>query len=214
MAASDFGATVLVEPLRRKLALNAPGVRLDFVNLADFTGGIAQILLRHDVFVCPRGLGLGGVFEHCPLFSDRLVCVVDQDNPRLRDGRLDFAALEDLPHAVLAFRSGVTTMIDRLMEENGVQRRVSLTATGFLPLVLAVAGSDAVTVLPERLARRFTADPRLAIADLPFPTGEMQECAWWAPARAADAGHRWFLNQLGDLARELDVDPIGRVATG
>jgi hypothetical protein len=34
----------------------------------------------------------------------------------------------------------------------------------------------------------------------------MLEAAWWHPSRDADAGHRWLVGLLGEVARELAAD--------
>jgi len=201
LTASDYAMTVLLEPLRRRVHQEAPAVRIDFVDLAEDLVASPRALLRHDVLVGPLGYGFAG--EHRFLFHDRLVCLLDRANPYLRDGALDLAALRVMPHAVAGFRGATLTPVDRVLGQHGIVRRVALQAQGFLPLPFAVAGTETVAIVPERLARRFLPDGRLVMADPPFGFVDMLEAAWWHPSRTADAGHRWLVGLLGEVAEEL-----------
>jgi DNA-binding transcriptional LysR family regulator len=204
VAVSDYALTVLLEPLRRRVRERAPSVRLEFVDLADDLT-TPRALLRHDVLVGPRA-GYGFIGENRFLFHDRLVCVVDRSNPRVADGGLDLEALRVLPHAVSVIRDDHPTPVDRILGECGVVRRVVLQAYGFLPPLFAVAGTETVAIVPERLARRFASDGRLLLVDPPFGFVDMLEAAWWHPSRASDAGHRWLVEVLDQVAADLAED--------
>jgi DNA-binding transcriptional LysR family regulator len=204
VTASDYAMTVLLEPLRRRVREQAPSVRLAFADLPEDLVNSPGSLLRYDLVVGPLGFGFAG--EHVFLFHDRLVCLVDRDNPYLRDGALDLQALRAMPHAVTVFHKDSTTPVDRVLGQLRVSRRVALQARGFLLLPFAVIGTEAVAIVPERLARRFVADDRLRLVDPPFGFVDMLETAWWHPSRGVDAGHRWLVSVLEEVAAELAVD--------
>jgi DNA-binding transcriptional LysR family regulator len=208
VTASDYAMTVLLAPLRRRVREQAPAVRLAFVDLPADLVNSPGALLRYDLVVGPLGFGFAG--EHTFLFHDRLVCLVDTDNPYLRAGALDLEALRTMPHAVTVFHDGALTPVDRVLGQLGVERRVALTARGFLPLPFAVLGTDAVAIVPDRLARTFLTDPRLRLVEPPFGFVDMLETAWWHPSRAVDAGHQWLVGILQEVAAELATDePAG-----
>lgn len=207
IAASDYAMTVILEPLRRRARAQAPSVRLDFVDLPDDLVGSPRALLRHDLVVGPLGYGFLGDQQF--LFHDRLVCVVDRCNPYLRSGGLDLDALRVMPHAVARFGGATITPVDRVLGQRGVVRRVAVQAQGFLPLMFAVTGTETVAIVPERLARRFAAGGQLAVVDPPFGFVDMLEAIWWHPSRDADAGHRWLVELLAEIAAELAADDPG-----
>jgi DNA-binding transcriptional LysR family regulator len=219
VTASDYSMTVLIEPLRRRVRASAPSVRLEFVDLADLVDDLVSSprgLLRHDLLIGPHGYGFQG--ESRFLFHDRLVCLVSPDNPYLRDGALDLDALRTMPHVVTVFRGEATTPADRALAQHAITRRVALKAQGFLLLPFAVVGTEAVAIVPERLARRFTTDDRLLMVEPPFGFFDMVEAAWWHPSRASDPGHRWLVGLLHEVAEELAADdpsaPFRAVAPG
>lgn len=204
VTASDYAMTVLLEPLRRRLREQAPAVRIDFVDLPSDLVASPRALLRYDLVVGPLGYGFAGV--HRFLFHDRLVCLVDRANPYLREGALDLEALRVMPHAVARFSDTTITPVDRVLGQLGVVRRIALQAQGFLPLPFAVAGTEAVGIVPERLARRFLADGRLLAVDPPFGFVDMLEAAWWHCSRDADPAHQWLVALLAEVAQELSAD--------
>jgi DNA-binding transcriptional LysR family regulator len=203
VSCSDYAMTVLLEPLRRRVTVDAPQVRLRFFDIGDNLIGQEQATLRHDVVVAPLGLGVIG--EHRLVFGDRLVCLVDRNNPHVREGSLSLEDLRVMPHAVATFPAATITPADRVLGQLGIDRRVALRALGFLPLPFCVAGTDTVAIVPERLAARFLEDGRVQVVEPPFGRVEILEAAWWHPSRDAEAGHRWLLGLLDDVARELSV---------
>ena len=208
VTASDYAMTILLQPLRRLVRQHAPQIRLEFADLAEERLEPARMLLRYDLVVAPRGHVFHG--DQRLLFRDRLVCLVDRDNPHLREGRLGPEALRAMPHAETAFRGQVGTVVERVLGQHGIERRIALQSLGFLLLPFAVPGTEAVAIVPERLARRFLPDGRLAVLDLPFGSVDMLESAWWHRSRAVDPGHRWFVGLLGQVAAELAIDdPAG-----
>jgi DNA-binding transcriptional LysR family regulator len=197
---SDYALAVLHEPMRRRVKAIAPGVRLAFTELGDDLLGSERALLRQDLLIGPPGYGFAG--RQLELFRDRLVCVADCSNPYLLGGFLSFAAFRRMPHAVAVFRGGLPTPADRAVAELGIERRVSIRVHGFLPLLFAVPGTDAVAVVPERIARRFAGDG-LLVVEPPFPPTVMIEAAWWHPAKQDDPAHRWLRSVLREVAADL-----------
>ena len=80
--ATDYAITVLAEPLLRRMAEVAPGIRLDFDAIPDDMHESEHGLRNCDALIGPLGFGFPG--SQAPLFRDRFVCVVDPANPRLR----------------------------------------------------------------------------------------------------------------------------------
>lgn len=210
MAMSDYAIAVLHEPLYTRIAELAPQVTISVESFGP-RAGAERSLLDVDVLVGPSSYGVRGMSR--PLWKDRLVAILDADNPARPDGPVSLESLASLPHAVTLFGDGVSTAADRAFEERGIERTVRMHVSGWLPLPFAVQGTDLVAVMPERLARvheepsgRLTVVP--LTADIP-----LVERYWYAPHRRSSVAHQWLFAQLDSVALEL-LNTRGAEASG
>ncbi|GCD89933.1 LysR family transcriptional regulator [Nocardioides sp. LS1] len=204
MMMSDYSIAVVHEPLVRRVSELAPGVRLAIDHLG---GGpdirsSDRILHECDALVAPLGFGFPG--ESRPLWRDRMVCIVDAHHPRLRDGALTLEDLAALPHATASFGPGILTPVDRVFGELGIERRIEMIVSGWLPLSFAIEGTDLVAVVPERLARLVVRDGG-PIVQVEPPFGEvlLAEGYWFGRDRLADPAHQWFFARLDEVGASL-----------
>jgi DNA-binding transcriptional LysR family regulator len=202
MAMSDYAIAVVHEPLLRLMGETAPGVRLTVENLGPESRSSDRVLLDYDALIAPLGFGFPG--ESRPAWRDRMVLIADRANPRLRDGALTLDDLAELPHAVPSFGPGVLTPADRAFGELGIERRVALQVTGFLPLPFVIAGTSLIALVPEKLARIVARDAsRVVLVEPPFDEVVLAEGYWFAGDRLSDPAHRWFFDRLDEVAREI-----------
>ncbi len=199
--ATDYAITVLAEPLLRRMAEVAPGIRLDFDAIPDDMHESEHGLRNCDALIGPLGFGFPG--SQAPLFRDRFVCVVDPSNARLADGRLTLDDLSALPHAVRSCGRTHVTPADRVMDELSVRRQIQVITVGFLPLPFLVAGTDLVAVIPERLALGVAVPLGLTVVVPPFGRVELIETLWWHPDRASTPEHAWLRRILTEAAASL-----------
>ncbi len=155
----------------------------------------------HDLLIGPVGFDFPG--RHTELFRDRLVCVVDPVASGLAGPALSLEDLSRLPHAEPAFAPGQPTPVDRVLDEAGITRRVRITMFGWLSVPFALAGTEMVAIMPERMARLAVRSAPLAILEPPFGRVELVEAAYWQPSRTDDPAVRWLLATLKEAAREL-----------
>ncbi|MEU6261080.1 LysR family transcriptional regulator [Streptomyces sp. NPDC047043] len=201
---SDYVMTILVEPLLRAIAVEAPGVRIDFHPLVHGEPETDTHLRCHDLMIAPLGYQLPGVSE--TVMHDRFVCIVDPDNPRLTDGRLALRDLAEMPHAASAFGKSLTPT-DRQLETLGITARVQVSTPGFSVLPFLVSGTDMVALVPERLARRYERFARCLAVPTPFPDVPLVEAMHWHPHRHADPAHRWLRETVRKVGALLD-EPV------
>jgi DNA-binding transcriptional LysR family regulator len=191
----------------------APRTRLDLRPITPALLEGERGLLMYDLVIAPAGFLAGGQPE--VICRDRFVYVGDAANPRLRDGRLSLADLAALPHVTAQRSRTEDDPVGRALERLGVKRTVVLTTIGWLPLPFAVAGTDLIAAVPERLARRASAATGVTIAEPPFETVELTEVAWWNPMHATDPALTWLcgivhdaLGSLTGSGGQLPADPL------
>lgn len=215
IAASDYVAALAVEPLRRILRREAPGVSVDIVptsmvrvDQSDFT--------RWDLIVGPTGYSLPG--DKKPVFRDSFVGVVDSGNPILGKDPLRAIDLGRLPHAVGYFGDSIKTPADLFWEKLGVQRTVAAHVSGLLALPLLVEGTDLVALVPKMLALKSQRGANIAIIEFPLDAEPvLVEAMFWHPSRTEDPANVWLRSVVqracAQLHEVLDTDATIHKAT-
>jgi DNA-binding transcriptional LysR family regulator len=207
VSGSDYALAVLLEPLLATVHAQAPGVTVDFDPIPMPGVDMLAHLLRRDLMLAALGYDIPG--RRQVVFTDRFVCVVAADNPRLRDGRLTLEDLAALPH-VASFGDRTPTAADAVLAEAGITPRVEVAVEGLLAVPFTVAGTDLCAFVPERLLARCPPSLRLAVAEVPLEDPELAEAAHWHPSRHGDPSVTW----LRDVLREVSESLGHRVAAG
>ncbi|WP_461192608.1 LysR family transcriptional regulator [Bradyrhizobium sp. UFLA06-06] len=203
IAATDYGDLVVVPELTRLLRIEAPGIDLAVRPLTDATVALAK-LERGELDAL-----IGGHLPESPrcvrhrLFEERFVCV--RDARTNRSERLDLKDYAALPHALFsaAGGDGLPSVIDALLARHGLKRRVAVTLAHVVAVPFAVAGTDLIATMAERVARRFThlADIAVVAPPIDIPAFAIDLIH---PSRAArDPALRWFLDAVDRCAGRL-----------
>jgi DNA-binding transcriptional LysR family regulator len=201
MTMSDYALSVVHAPLLARVRERAPFIRLEVEPIGPDVRESERVLIDFDVVVGPMGYGFPGVCR--PFFRDRMVGLVDRGNSRLRDGRLTLEDLAALPHAIASFGRANLTPADRVLGELGIDRKVGIVVSGYLPLAHVVEGTEMVAILPERLARLHDGYGGLTQIDLPFGEVDLVEGYYYAQHREADAAYRWFFDRLDEVSAAI-----------
>jgi DNA-binding transcriptional LysR family regulator len=199
---SDYSIVVLGELLISRVHELAPDVSVEMKPLSTDMPESGRGPLQYDLLIAPVGFWSAGRPEI--ICRDRFVCVVDSANPRLRDGRLSLADLAAMPHAVARLPRAELDQVGAELERHGITPAITMTTTGWLPLPFVVAGTDMVTIVPERLARRVSQAARVTVTPAPFGEIELIEAAWWHPARTTDPALAWLRGILCEIAASLE----------
>jgi DNA-binding transcriptional LysR family regulator len=149
VSAIDLAQLVLIPTLSKELAREAPG--LDLL-IRPYDEEITRALADGD---SDLAVGLARRLPHLhqqEILRDRFVCVVRKGHPCLR-ARLTAARFAALAHALVTPRGLAQGAVDRALKRKKLRRRVVLTAPAFMPAALAVAQSDMVLTVAERVVR-------------------------------------------------------------
>ncbi|MFM1950603.1 MAG: hypothetical protein RL418_290 [Actinomycetota bacterium] len=205
IAASDYVVSVISQPLLKVLGEIAPKVKIDF-EVMPSVKGVSQVdLLRRDVIISSVGTGIAG--KRKSLFSDRFVCVVDKNHPRLRQGTLSYNDLEELRMVKAGFGEAINTGVDIWLAESGIVPKVTETVSGFLPVPFAVARSTKYGLIPKKLAIRHLEHLGLVMAETPLPKNILIEAVHWHPSKTQDPAVSWLveaLRQASELIEDED----------
>ncbi len=182
-----------------RLALEAPGVQLRFVQKPDKDSKP----LRDGAIDLETGVldgDAGPELRTQGLFRDRYVGVVRQGHA-LATGAMTPARYGAERHVAVARDALAKGLIDEALAKHGVIREVATIVGGFATAIWLARSSGLVATVPERHTRGLREG--LVSFELPILVPSFQVSLLWHPRMEADPAHRWLRGRL----REICADP-------
>ncbi len=204
LTSTEYVEYVLAPALMSRLRQEAPGVAVEFripvrermlewmeqgeVDFRVSAGPLNEI---------PRAL------HSTTLFRDRLVCIAKKGHPSIK-GSLTREQFFGLPHVRPRLGYGQTGLrIDKMVASHGRKLRVALLAQNFLTVSHAVARSDLIAAVPERVAQIMAQHLSLQVLDPPLDLPGMRIGVYWHERTHRQPSHRWFRQTLIEVAKSL-----------
>lgn len=202
ISGSDYVTMVLISPLLRMLATEAPGIS---IHLVPRSSSVRRLLQTDsvDLVVEPRELLEDPTFPSFDLFTDRWLCAVDRDNPDV--GKvLTMDQFTKLSH--LIYRIGTSQQLnlaDQHLENLGIRRHIEASVESFLLVPFLLEGTRLVSIILERIAMRLRSSTTIRTLPPPLDLPGISEAAFWHPRHSSDTGHRWLRERIQATARAL-----------
>ena len=204
---SDYCSAILVPPLVRRLATEAPNIHvqvepLSSKPLALVEAGEADFCIVPDDTRLFGPDELGCAVHRQLLFSDRLICTVSEDNPRVGDSLTREQSFE-LPH-VSAHFGGLSMHLEQFtLGHRWTEVTVAATAPGFVTALAMVAGTPFITTVQRRLAEKLAPSLGVRMLEPPIALPELNEMLIWHERNEFEQGHRWFRHFVVDVGTNL-----------
>jgi DNA-binding transcriptional LysR family regulator len=202
IGSSDYTSFVLVPPLLELSLQIAPSI--NFRTIEFEKDRIGDLLEQGEIDVAL------GVFpdpprqtQWEPLFEERFVGVARQGHPALLQGTMSLEAFAQLPHALTTLRRDTTGAIDKALNEQSLERRIAFTTPHMMILPFAIASSDLVAALPQRIALRLATVCDLTIFELPIKTKPWAVSMLWSTLSDRDESNRWLRNEIKAIAQKV-----------
>lgn len=200
IAAFDAEQAALVPGLLRRLATEAPGLRLVV---------LPQTRRAALVALADQGVDLAiGYFWDIgpqviaePLYRQGFA-VVGRPEVLGPEAEIPMARYLALPHVLVSPGGDLTGVADVALAASGQARRVVATVPQFFPALAAVAETGCIATLPDRLARRYGPSLGLAVAEPPLALRSFEISALRHRRNEADPRLLWLL----DLVRAAAAD--------
>ena len=192
VAATDYGESTIVLPALNSLRASAPGTRLAVLELVppriEKQAEQGEIdLVFHTTDGAPPGL------RRRALFTERYVLVGRAGHPRLKR-KPTLAQFCALDHVIVSpDGGGFFGVTDDALKATGASRRVALSVPHFLFVMTAVASTDLVAMLPERLVRGASA---LQVVEPPVEVPGYEMSMLWHERVHRDPAHQWLRDQI------------------
>ncbi len=202
IATADYVVALFGGSLLMRAAAEAPQLSFDFVEMRP------QFINRTtrpdiDLFVFPANALRTTGMEQVPLYRDSYVCIGAADNAALYENMPvdDFLSLRHIGYSALPRVAFNHEMM--LWDDLGKDTNLRLTMGNYLIFARIVAASDAVAILPKRLAtiadRRMEAQMDRAAAATP----ETEITAMWRPDQGKDIALAWLGRRWWILRRSM-----------
>jgi DNA-binding transcriptional LysR family regulator len=198
VAATDYGASVVLTPLVGALATRAPGVSVR-VEPVSRPWEPALAKGEWDLLLSPRRkVGAGIVWTH--LFDEGFAFVVRKGHPATRRP-LTLERFADIPQIAIAPEGRGSNPLDNRLARLGTKRRVVVQVPSFLVVPPLLADADLGVTLPRRLVDLVAARWAVAVLDLPFDMPGFDISQAWHERFRQDPAHAWFRQLVASVAR-------------
>ena len=91
------------------------------------------------------------------LFEDSFTCIARKDHPKLKRG-MSIRQFAAIPHALVTLRDDASGLVDELLQEHGLQRRVGITVDQFSVVPHIVSSTDYLAMCPKSIATTLLKD--------------------------------------------------------
>jgi DNA-binding transcriptional LysR family regulator len=190
IAANNYGSRAVIPGLIRRVAKLAPSVVLDVR-----PSGTLHVLDQLDSSGVELALSTltdgGDRFKCVGLMEDEYVAIVASDHPVAAEADLSIERFAALRHITVTSSGDDTHFIDDALAEHGFTRLVSARVP-LHSLILMLIGSEAVAVVPRRVAADLVVICPLAMRPLPFPSPRVGLSMIWHRRLDNDPAHRWL----------------------
>jgi LysR family nod box-dependent transcriptional activator len=219
VSCSDYSVLMLIGPLVRRLAAEAPGVTIQVQPRA----ADAARLLRDgetDLVIEPVEIMGAAALPTQRLFVDRWLCCVWDGNTQV-DDVMTLETYLRLGHVLYSMgKDAPIALVDAHLERIDVPRRVEFTVESFLLAPVLLEGTDLVTLVLERAVPLLSRTADIRLLEPPLDLPPITQSLWWMPSRTSDPAHSWVRARIAEIAaglvaageRDVDAAPAGHTA--
>lgn len=192
---ADFFSVLLMPALARRVAKEAPGIRL---RMLDTSRGEIERLLRDDVIDASLepAIGMPDWLTSAHLLYSPFLVIAAERHPDLVDVTPGTPIPLDrycaLPHAIRSVDGGMSGRADDALARVGRSRRVVLALPNFQGVATAVAQGELIAAIPEQFARAYADRLGLSLYPMPMETAAPEIRMFWRKRHTNNPAHAWL----------------------
>jgi DNA-binding transcriptional LysR family regulator len=193
---TDISEIVLLPKLINHLQTCAPGLVIEAEKISpDSRARLESGTVDLAVGFMPD---LEAGFYQQALFAQNFVCLASSTHPRI-GARLTRKAFSSEGH-ILVMSSGTGhSIVDKVLANNKVARRVVLRVPSFLGVARIVAQTELLVIVPRQLGHALAAQESVKVLEPPLPLPTYKVKLHWHERFNLDAGNIWLRNTMADL---------------
>nr|WP_229262259.1 LysR family transcriptional regulator [Duganella guangzhouensis] len=204
--ATDYSGTVFFPELVRRVAAQAPGLRL---HLRHTEQQWPELLERGeiDMIVLPQPFVLASQ-PHERLFSDQHQCIAWTGNSVLSGDTISREQYASMGHVLLEYAGGRTpTVNEYLLRQLGITRRAECVAPHFTQIPFMVAGTDRIATVPRRVAFMSSKYLPLKLLAMPVELPPLEMAVQYHQYQELDPVLGWLRAEMRAVGVSLDYLP-------
>jgi LysR family transcriptional regulator, nod-box dependent transcriptional activator len=209
IAMSDYCTVTILPLILRRLAVEAPGVKLvvdpwskdRLIELETGDLDLCMTLDERRTISTPRHPEL---LREVQLYTDNFVCVVESDHPLRHE--MDQEDYLRFKHVVVGFGTAVVTVDRMMLMEAGIETEAHHEVPSFSTVLFQLKGTQFIGIVPELLARIYLPILGLRILPLPAPIPALKEVLLWHARSDNDHGHSWLRDLIQFVGKSLYIE--------
>lgn len=126
------------------------------------------------------------------LIDDRMVVITGSGNTDV-GATIDVEQFTSIRHVAIRTRQALyQTGMDKMLQERGVRRNVAVWLSNFSAIPQILARSKLLALVPESLAKRYSAQGFVRILEPPVPLDGFRVSMAWSPRVNYEPANRWL----------------------
>ena len=206
IAMTDYAELMALGPLLRRLSGIAPSIQITVLRV-DRIFVAPEAELREGVFDVAIGFypdpkSLDPRIGCLNLSAEQNVCIARKGHPVLQK-RFTLREFAAASHIGVFYRDETVGLVDNILSEYGLRRRLAATTPHFLTAVHVVANSDLIATVPAGLAAHFRHDAGLAIRRSPLRLPTFYTRLLWSLHRSEDPALMWLRSEIAECFAKI-----------
>lgn len=195
LLANDYAEIILLPGLLQALGERSSRVRLRFHRPRNLFEPPSASALT-DSFDLAIGfyadtLTLDSSIRAEKLWEEKNVCIARERHPTIR-GKVSLRQYAEASHVAVFYKDEGQGVIDTLLSQKGYSRQTALQVPHFASVPFAVASTELIATIPERLANAFQKQLRLQVLPVPLNLPPFRMALLWHERFHTDPAHQWL----------------------
>jgi DNA-binding transcriptional LysR family regulator len=196
IAATDYATSVVFPGFMARMTKLAPHVALE---IFPFTDTVFRRLETNALDLALWVNNAPNELRSQALFHDTFMCLVRKGHP-IGNDRLTLERYLAYSHAMVTLAEGRQGILDDVLDEKGLRRRVQLKIPYFASAAWTIEHSDMVLTVPKWLAKRLAKISRTRLIAPPIELAEFRYIQVWHPRMDSDPAHQWLRRMFTEAA--------------
>ncbi len=200
---TDISEIVLLPRLINYLQTTAPGLVIEAEKISP---GSRQRLESGEVDLAVGFTpDLEAGFYQQALFAQDFVCLAASAHPRI-GSKLTRKAFSNEGHIMVMSSGTGHSIVDKVLANNKVERRVVLRVPSFLGVARMVAQTEFLVIVPRQLGHALAEQERVKVLEPPVPLPTYKVKQHWHERYNLDAGNIWLRSTMEGLFSGKGLD--------